>query len=426
MNNCDVAIIGAGPYGLSIAAHLKARGVNFRIFGGPMEFWQKHMPQGMRLKSEGFASFLYDPAATFTLETYCQQQGLPYAPIGNPVPLETFTAYGLEFQKRFVPEVEDQRVVSLRRSAHGFEVTLNSGEGLEARRIVVAVGLSYYDHLPRELAEPLGERVSHSSEHSGLERFRGQDVIVIGAGASALDLAALLREAGASVQLVARKGSIRFNDPCQLPRPVMDQLRHPTTGLGPGWRSLLYIKAPHLFRRLPEEMRLKIVRQHLGPAPGWFIKDQVLGKVPFNLGVEISKALLRNGRASLELTESNGTRRTLEADHVIAATGYKVDVRRVEFLDAAMLPAIKTTDRAPALSPHFESSVRGLYFVGTSAANTFGPLMRFAYGARFAAQRVSAHLAKTSGARRRVTPPQETGAVVDRNMRLQVEDGNAE
>ncbi len=85
--HCDVAIIGTGPYGLSIGAHLKAAGVNFRIFGSSMEFWLKHMPKGMHLKSEGFASSLFDRESRFSLKAYCLEQGLPYAYTGLPVPL---------------------------------------------------------------------------------------------------------------------------------------------------------------------------------------------------------------------------------------------------------------------------------------------------------------------------------------------------
>src|SRR5579859_5928884 len=128
MNTSDVVIIGAGPYGLSIAAHLRSRGVDFRIFGTPMRTWLQHMPKGMHLKSEGFASSLYDPGSTFTLAAYSKEQRLPYADIGTPVPLETFCAYGVEFQKRFVPDLEDQWVASVRQCAGGFQIKLGNGE----------------------------------------------------------------------------------------------------------------------------------------------------------------------------------------------------------------------------------------------------------------------------------------------------------
>ncbi len=397
MTGCDVAIIGAGPYGLSIAAHLRARGVDFRIFGSPMHTWLTQMPKGMRLKSEGFASSLYDPDSTFTLAAYCKEQGLPYADIGLQVPLETFAAYGLGFQKRFVPELENKLVVSVHRSCAGFQVRLGDGEVVTARKVVAAVGISHFGYVPPILAALPEKFVTHSSKHSTLDHFKGREVAVVGAGASALDLAALLHRAGAAVQVVARKPAIRFHDPPDNVNPsLLQQLRTPVTGIGPGWKLFLCTNAPLVFRLMPERFRFEKVRQILGPAPGWFVKQDTVGKVPFNLGVAITKAGVENGRVSLELTDRYGAKRTLTADHVIAATGYRVDLRRLTFMDAAIHARMRSVEHTPVLSSNFESSLSGLYFVGTSAANTFGPLLRFAFGAGFTARRLSRHLAKSA------------------------------
>src|SRR5580704_6093025 len=119
----DVAVIGAGPYGLSIAAHLSARNVALRIFGTPMSSWRNHMAAGTLLKSFGFASSLYDPGSTFTLAHFCQERGLSYSDVIHPVSLETFIAYGMEFQRRFVPDLEQTDISSLRRSPGGFTLT---------------------------------------------------------------------------------------------------------------------------------------------------------------------------------------------------------------------------------------------------------------------------------------------------------------
>jgi thioredoxin reductase len=392
----DVAIIGAGPYGLSIAAHLKARGIDFRIFGSPMHTWLTQMPKGMRLKSEGFASSICDPDSTFTLAHYCKQEGIPYADLGFPVPLEAFTSYGLAFQKKLVPEVENKLVTSLRRSTDGFQIVLGDGDVITAPRVVMAVGISHYGYVPPVLSTLPEEFVSHSSKHSNLDDFQGREVAVVGAGASALDIAALLHQAGASVQLIARKPVIRFHDPpSQAVPPLSQRIRLPLTGIGPGWKLLFYTRAPLAFHRLPERVRLDLVRRTLGPAPAWFVKQQVVGMVPFNLGVNITQAKVENGRVNLVLTDSAGTRRTMMADHVIAATGYKVDLRRLPFLDAAIQAAIRSVNDTPVLSAAFQSSVPGLYFVGASAANSFGPLLRFAYGAGFTARHLTKHLQKS-------------------------------
>ena len=387
----DVAIIGAGPYGLSIAAHLKAYGLEFRIFGSPMNTWITRMPKGMRLKSEGFASSLYDPDSAFTLAAYCGREGLPYADRGLPVPLERFSSYGLAFQQKFVPELEDKLIVSVRRSSSGFEIGLQDGETVAARRVIMAVGLVHFARVPPLLSVFPPEFVTHSSRHSTLDGFTGREVAIIGAGASALEYAALLHQAGARVHVVARTRTIWFHDPPEIPRPLWKRVRYPMTGLGPGWKALFCASAPSLFRRLPEDARLHIVRRLWGPAPAWFVKNQTVGNVQFHLGVSITRASVRNNRVSLELSDETGVKETLVADHVIAATGYKVDLTRLTFLGSKLLPGIQCVDQTPVLSPYFESSVPGLYFVGSFSADTFGPVMRFAFGARYTAERLSRH-----------------------------------
>lgn len=397
MTQCDIAIIGAGPYGLSIAAHLRARGVDVRIVGHPMHTWLAHMPKGMRLKSEGFASSLSDPDSTFTLKAYCKEKGLPYADIGLPVPLEVFCAYGLEFQRRFVPDLKDQLVTSLQRASGGFQLRLEDGEVISARRVVMAVGLTHYDSMPPILSALPEQFATHSCRHNTVDQFKGREVVVVGAGASALDLAALLHQAGALVQVVARKPAIRFHDPPDNLKPsFLDQLRTPITGIGPGWKLFWCANAPLLFRLMPQEFRFDKVRRILGPAPCWFIKEQVVGKVPLNVGFDVTDATIEAGRVHLQLTNSAGGQRTLIADHVIAATGYKVDLRRLIFMDSDLQSAVQSAEHTPVLSSNFESSVPGLYFVGASAANAFGPLLRFAFGAEFTARRLSRHLAKSA------------------------------
>ena len=406
MNQCDVAIIGAGPYGLSIAAHLRAIGVDFRIFGSPMHTWLTHMPKGMRLKSEGFASSLYDPGSTFTLEVYCKEKGITYGRLGRPVPLEVFTAYGLEFQKRFVPNLENKMVESLKRSGDGFQVGLDSGETLNARRVVMAVGLTHYHNFPTELAGLPPSLVSHSSKHSTVDQFRGREIAILGAGASALDLAALLNQAGARVQVLSRKPVIKFHDPPEkLEFSFLDQLRNPITGIGPGWKLFWCANTPLLFRQMPLKFRLDKVKNILGPAPCWFIKEEIIGKVQLIVDVSISEAKVQDGRVSLQLTDSAGIKKSITIDHVIAATGYKVRLHRLAFMDAQLQSAIRSVEDTPVLSSNFQSTVPGLYFVGASAANTFGPLLRFAFGAGFTAQRLSKHLAKSA-----VRPPTTAAA----------------
>lgn len=388
-----VAIVGAGPYGLSIAAHLRGCGVAHRIFGRPMETWCTQMPKGMHLKSEGFASSLYSPSGGSTLAHYCKANGIAYSDIGRPVALDTFVQYGLAFQKAEVPDLDQRHVSRLEPLASGFRLELEDGASVEAERVIIAVGIHHYAYVPPELASLPMERVSHSSRYADLARFGGQRIVVVGSGASALDCAALLLEAGASVQLVARSRHVRFHSPPgRQPRPLLQRIRAPMSGLGPGWRSRLCTDAPLLFHRMPERFRVEVVRRHLGPAPCWWTKDQVVGKAPFHLGAHVAGAEVKSDELRLDLATETG-HKMVSADHVIAATGYQVDLSRLAFLDQGLLRRIGTAAAAPVLSTNFESTVPGLYFVGLAAATSFGPLLRFAFGAGFTARHLSRHLA---------------------------------
>jgi len=393
----SVAIVGAGPYGLSLAAYLGASGVETRIFGSPMKTWLTQMPRGMHLKSEGFASTLYDPARTLTLSRYCQERQVPYQDIGWPVPLETFTGYGLEFQRRIVPHLEDVYVVSLERSGDHFRIGLANGQTATARRVIVAAGISHFQFVPPPLDTLPEEFVSHSSRFSGFEHFRNRRVIVIGAGSSAMDVTAALIDVGAHVQVVARKHEIRFHNPSNPgPRPLAERIASPMTGLGPGWKSWLCTEAPLVFRIMPEKFRLEVVRKHLGPAAGWTIKDKIVGHVPFHLSLSLESAEVRNGSVQVHLRGQTGNKNVMTADHLIAATGYRVDLRRLAFLGPELLKGIRSVEHTPVLSSQFQTSIPGLYFVGAASANTFGPLARFAYGAGFTSRRLSAHLTRTA------------------------------
>jgi thioredoxin reductase len=387
-----VVIVGAGPYGLSIAAHLQKAGVNFRIFGTPMENWKERMPKGMLLKSEGFASSLFDPDRAFTLGHYCKQMGIPYEDVGAPVECKTFVEYGLEFQRRLVPNLERTNVTRLERQGKQFLVGTAAGETFLADRVVLAVGITHFAYLPPLLEGLPAEYVSHSLHHHDLSVFKGRKVAVVGGGASAVDLAGLLHEAGCESHLIARREAIAFHQPTKEPRSLRQRVLMPRSGLGLGWRSRMCTDAPLVFHRLPRKLRLRAVQRHLGPAPGWFARQKIEGRVPMHLGATIKGVSIRDGRVCLSLEHRDGRESSVEADHVIGATGFRTDLARLRFMDEELRKQVRLEDGAPVLSSAFECSVPGLYFVGLASASFFGPLTRFAYGAKFTSAHLSRHL----------------------------------
>lgn len=386
----DVAIVGAGPYGLSMAAHLRARGVGFRIFGRPMTFWLK-MPESINLKSFAFATNVYVPQRGFTFPEYCRARGLEDV---EPCSMASFAEYGLWVQRALVPEVEPLDVSGLLARSNTFELTLAGGARVRARRVVVAVGLGHFAHVPRALAHLPAELVSHSSEHTEFSRFAGKDVAVLGAGASAVEAATMVLEAGGRPVLLVRAGELVFHTRMGLDRPLLERLRRPSSVLGPGRKSWALENFPMLVHYVPEARRVRFTRGYLGPAGPWWLRDRFFGKVTYRLHAEVTRAEVRGDKVALAVGENGAPERRLEVDHVIAGTGFEPDVDRLPFLDSALRARIRRTERAPALSRTFESTVAGLYFVGTVASYSFGPLFRFVAGARYASPTVARDIAR--------------------------------
>jgi thioredoxin reductase len=395
----DVAIVGAGPYGLSLAAHLRAAGTSFRVFGKPMSTWRDHMPKGMQLKSEGFASNLSAPDKASTLQAWCAANGKDYSAQKTPVALADFVAYADWFTRTYVPSLETLNVTNIVRAPHGYSLTLENGETAHARRLVMAVGVTWFKQTPEELRHLPTSHMSHAFDHADPKSFAGKEVVILGAGASAIDTAIAFHEAGAKVRIVARRKIIPFHvAPGEDEPTLLGHLQTPDTGIGPGWRSFFCVNAPLLFHRLPQKLRHEATRRHLGPAPGWFTREKIEGRVPALLGRHLVRADLVDGRVALEIKDEDGKMRIVMADHVVAATGYKPDLARLPFLHETLRSQIAQADGTPVLSDQFETSVPDLYFVGLAAANSFGPLLRFMYGAEFAAPRLAAHLIRRIGA----------------------------
>ncbi|MFD7047875.1 FAD-dependent oxidoreductase [Streptomyces mirabilis] len=396
-----VAVIGAGPFGLSTAAHLRARGIPVRVFGEPMVSWRDHMPEGMLLKSTPVASSLDAPQPGHTLADYCDAAGIRRLVTDEDIiPVETFIAYGEWFQQQLVPELERVRVVSVdRRGSEGFELKLDSGESFTARAVVVATGLYGLAHLPPELGgaaadgpTPTGP-VSHSSQHHDLARFSGKELIVVGAGQSALETAALAAEAGAQVRVVSRgRGRVAFGAP-----PWKQPKLRPESPFGRAWSLWALSYYPHPYRYLPAEARHYLVRRVLGPLGAWWLRDRFEGKVEVSEVSGIVRADVSDGRPVLSVQTLGGRSEELAADHVIAATGYRVDIAAMDFLGHELRTALAVSRGTPKLGAGYCSSVSGLYFTGLPAAASYGPVMRFVCGTEFASPRLAKHLASAHG-----------------------------
>lgn len=388
--NCEVAVIGAGPYGLSVAAHLNRAGIATHVFGEPMGFWRHNMPNGMLIRSPWRATHLSDPGSAFSLDAYAAAGGVDS---GKHLSLTNLVAYGEWFQRHAVPDVDARAVRLIDRARNGFRLELADGDTLSADRVVVATGLLNQEYRPAVFQDLPRALVSHTSEHADLSVFRGKQVAVIGRGQSACESAALLAEAGAAVEMISH-GPIHWlgistNAATATLRRRLRKILTAPSEVGPFPLSWL-VEVPGLVRLLPPDIRGEFAQRCLkAGATGWLRPR--FANVVCNPGRAITGARVLDERIVLDL--DNGAR---TFDHVLLGTGYRIDIARLGILAPQLLESIARTEGSPLLGPGLESSVPKLHFVGCYAVKSFGPLLRFIAGAPYAARAV------TSAAHRRL------------------------
>jgi hypothetical protein len=404
MTKYDVAIIGAGPYGLSAAAHLRTvRGLDVHSFGEPMCFWERNMPTGMLLRSGWEATHIADPNQSLTLDAY---RAASCKPFSSPVPIDRFIDYGLWYQRRTVPDLDQRKITRIEAHAKNFKLILEDGSGVLARRVVIAAGIGSFAWRPSAFAGLPSSLVSHTSEHRELQRFVGKQVLVIGSGQSALESAALLSEGGAEVEIVARARQIRWlgglvSRTFQYSLgPAISKLLYSSTDVGPAGISQI-VARPDLVRRFPRPVQDWLRHRSIRPAgAGWLVAR--LQNVPMKLGRSVVSAAPVGERIRVRLDD--GSERNV--DHVLLGTGYRVDVSKYDFFAPELAKSISCFQGYPRLREGFETSVPGLHILGAPAVWSFGALNQFVVGTHYASRSLLRCVAgKAPGDRLRVGEP---------------------
>ena len=404
MTTVDVAVLGAGPYGLATTAHLRRAGVEVRIVGEPMFFWRT-MPTGMVLRSNWTATCIAEYEGPLSLDSYCAATGARFT---TPVPLERFLDYGAWVQQQVAPDVDSRAVERVEPDGNDFLLGFADGERLRARRVVVAAGIASFVHRPSVAARLPRELTSHTADHRDLSRFSGRRVLVVGGGQSALESAALLHEAGADAQVAVRSDRLNWLHGGKYHRMLgrWAPLVYAPTDVGPMGLSRL-VAVPDLFRRLPRPVQGPVAHRSIRPAGAAWLRSR-LEDVPIRLGTAVQELTPVGDRVRARLS----TGYTLTVDHVLFGTGYRVDITRYPFLAPSLLSRVERVGGYPLLRRGMESSVPGLHIVGAPAAWSFGPIMRFVAGGWYTGRAVAGCIAEVDRRRGRAV----LGATVGRRV----------
>ena len=397
MKKKEVVIVGAGPYGLSMAAYLLDAGVEPYVIGQPLAFWKRHMPKGMLLRSGIEASNIAAPQKQLSLAGYERATGTKFR---APIPIEDFIAYGEWFQTQVAPTLDTRSVRRVSQNGSGFDLTLEDGESVHARSVVLALGIGFFTHRPEQFAHIPTHLAPHASELSDPSQFKGNRVAVIGAGQSALEHAALLHEDKADVEILTRSAGpeylvypwrrklFRTLTPGPL-RPFSYRV-FPPTDLG-GFTTVRTIADPEKFKRASPEVQEALAREVTKPIGAYWLPSRLRG-VRVRTGVSVERVeRVQNG---LKLALSDGS--TTWVDRVVLGTGYRVDVGKYHILDEALRRNIlRAPDGYPSLTMNLQTSIQGLYMVGVVAERALGPTLRFVTGTSNAGPRLTAAITGT-------------------------------
>ena len=380
----ELLIIGAGPFGLSLAACCGQRGIGYTLVGKPMEFWHTHMPRGMHLRSA--CDWHLDPANVATIERFLALQGRAPADV-EPLSLQFYLGYAQWFQEQqqiAALPVYVERLDHFDGEAYRYRATLKDGRVLHARHVALAVGFQYFKNVPADLLPilPAG-RFSHTCDLAEFDALKGKRCLIVGGRQSAFEWAALLYEAGtAAVHLSYRHPTPAFAAAdWSWVAPIVDAIAH-----DPGWfRRLTEHEQVALVQRLWAEGRLKVEPwlaarvQH--PAISLWPRTQLA-----SCDVQPSGELV----AHLDSGER------LVVDHVVLATGYKVNVGQIPFLASGNIAAkLATRNGYPVLDEHFQTNLPGLFITSMAANQDFGPFFAFTVSTRTSALLVAAAVAST-------------------------------
>jgi FAD-dependent urate hydroxylase len=365
-SSTDLLILGAGPFGLALAAYAQEQGIAHQVVGVPMGFWRNNMPEGMLLRST--CDWSLDPLGIHSIDAYLDKLGKRCRQV-EPLSRDFYLDYASWFQEQKAIRSIDRRVTSLVSDRADLIAITENGGRIRSRCVVLAIGFGNFAHVPPELAPMFPrDRYHHTCDLVDFRQLEGRRVLIIGGRQSAFEWTALIREAGAEAVHV----SYRHDTPLfttsdwSWVNGIVDRM-----SADPGWyRRLSAEEKVQLNRRFWEEGRLKL--------EPWLASRIDHPTIRLHPNTQVKDT--RVGDSGIHVTLDN--EEVLTVDEVVFATGYRVDLQRVPFLANGLLSSLQVRDGFAELDVQFQTNVPGLYITSLAATRDFGSFLAFTVSVR--------------------------------------------
>ena len=351
MSTTQVLIVGAGPYGLSLANFMSGMGQDFKIIGKPMELWREHTFSGAALRSDMATSEIAHPENAFSIKAFRQQN--ESHPVSERVNVQEYREYINWVLEQTSYDIQETYMTRLSRQGDHYLAELESGETITAKQVVIATGVAHHLKIPAEFKT--ARDVIHSYFTREIEALQGKKVLVVGAGQSAAEAMEVCQQNDNQVHWYARTEPRYYSEPLDLPK----------------WIFNLVVKSAGLFRRIPHRI------------------------IQFVFSIFSATTMTPDNERKLADVERFSELPDLKAyDHVITATGYNYTLNHMKFLSEELRAALEMRAAMPRIDKNFMSSMRDLYFIGPSTEMFFGPPMKFMIGSQYVAPKLSKILAR--------------------------------
>jgi len=363
--NTKLLIIGAGPFGLSMSAYCLQNNIDHIVLGRSMDFWKNNMPAGMKLRSA--YDWHLDPSGIDTFEKFMHEQGLKIDDY-SPVPLELYLEYAVWFsrQKNINPINNMVTKLDYDEEKSEFIAEIDNGDLIISKNVLLAIGFKYFKNIPSEFSVQIPEDMyTHTCDINSFDRFKDKKCLIVGGRMSAFESAALLNESGAKEVNV----SFRHNMPEFIESewdwvtPLLEKMAE-----NPGsYLNLKESEKDKIGKRFFGEGRLKM--------EPWLKPRLDHDSIHILPDTEINEIILSDNE-ELKVNFNYGDH--ISIDHVILATGYKVNIKDVPFLNNGnILETLKVTSGYPELDSHMQTSISGLYATSMLATRDFGLFFGF-------------------------------------------------
>ena len=379
-NSIDLIIIGAGPFGLSAASFANFHQIDYLVIGKPMAFWKENIPENMYLRSG--TDWHLDPYGNYSIETFLKTRNNTIEDV-KPLPLTIFLDYAEWFQEQQNINVLDKLIVKLDYSEEEkkYLITLKDSKEIKAKNVLIAIGFKFFKKLPVYLTKKLpAGSFTHTCDVVKFEKFKDKSVLIIGGRQSAYEWAALIAESGAkTVHISHRHERPKFAESnWSWIDPIMDQMVD-----NPEWYRTLNEKEQ-------EEIEKKFWIEDSQKLEPWLLPriDRENIKIwPLSNVVKCDEA--KSGLYKVHMDDG----RRLEVDHIILATGYKVDINKIPFLSSGnIIPKLNINEGFPDLDGYLQTSLPGLYMTSMIATKSFGRFFAYIASCRTSSQIVGNHI----------------------------------